>query len=314
MRFKGTERSGYRALPGAADQLGGHYEPVPLSKLLENEQLPLTLFEDNLYMQATMFQPVGGMDQFAMGFKRAIKSKIVMGAEVTNIHQTHNGVTIAMKDTASGAKSALKADYVICTIPLTILSKIANNFDKPVKAAIASVKYDHSNKVAFESPRFWEKEQIYGGISFVGGETNMVWYPSWGLHSDKAVLVACYSSGVPGEKFAKHSVAEQIAMSAAVVERLHPGKSKEMSQPIVVNWTKIPYNMGPWPNWEVAEGTNTKPAYMLLNQPHGRVHFCGAHLSQMPGWQEGAVYSAHRTIAALAKQNGLARVPTTKAG
>lgn len=44
------------------------------------------------------------------------------------------------------------------------------------------------------------------------------------------------------------------------------------------------------------------PAYRLLNQPQGRVHFAGAHLSQMPGWQEGAVFSAHRTIAALAKQ------------
>ena len=44
------------------------------------------------------------------------------------------------------------------------------------------------------------------------------------------------------------------------------------------------------------------PTYRLLNQPHGPVHFAGAHLSQTPGWQEGAVLSAHRTIAALASQ------------
>ena len=50
------------------------------------------------------------------------------------------------------------------------------------------------------------------------------------------------------------------------------------------------------------EGHFDSAEYRLLNRPHGRVHFAGAHLSQTPGWQEGAVYSAQRTIAALNDQ------------
>lgn len=74
---------------------------------------------------------------------------------------------------------------------------------------------------------------------------------------------------------------------------------------MVVNWSKIPFNYGPWPDWQGQagqEGHMDSPAYRLLNRPSGRVHFAGAHLSQTPGWQEGAVFSAHRTIAALADQ------------
>jgi monoamine oxidase len=310
MTYKGSERSGLKTVPGAADQMSEKVPPLSLQQLLENEQLPMSLFEENIDMQATMFQPVGGMDQIPMGFQRAIKSPILRQCEVTNIRQSSTGVKVVIKDLKTKSSRTVTADYAIITIPLTVLSKIDNNFDKPVKQAIASVIYDHSNKVAFETPRFWENDQIYGGISFVGGETNMVWYPSWGLHSDKAVLVACYASGKPAAAFAKRPLSEQIAMSAAVVERLHPGKSGQMSKPMVVNWEKIPYNLGPWPNWNPeigGEGANN-PAYKLLNQPHGRVYFSGAHLSQIPGWQEGAVLSAHRTINALAERTKVAKV------
>ncbi len=125
--------------------------------------------------------------------------------------------------------------------------------------------------------------------------------------------MACYGVGAIAKSFAKRPLAEQIAVSTAIVDRLHPGKASEMSKPIVVNWSKIPYNLGAWSNWnpEAAgrEGGPPKPGYTLLNKPHGRVHFCGSHLSQMPGWQEGAVLSAHRTINTLVSQAGAKTAP-----
>jgi monoamine oxidase len=47
----------------------------------------------------------------------------------------------------------------------------------------------------------------------------------------------------------------------------------------------------------------------LLNQPEERVYFSGAHLSQLPSWQEGAVLAAHRTIELIASRVG-AGTPT----
>mgnify|MGYP000995222746 CR=1 FL=1 len=308
MAFSGTARSGYLTPPGAATQFSVHNPPVPLKDLIQNPQLGSILFEDNIDMQATMFQPVGGMDQIALGFERAITSAILTNMDVQEITKAENGVTVRYLDKVTKKTSTIQGDYAIITIPLALLASIKNNFDKPVQDAIASVPNDFSNKIGFEAPRFWEKDQIYGGISFVGGETNLVWYPSTGLHTERGMLLACYGSGERAESFAKRSMIEQIGVAREVVDKLHPGHAMECIKPVVVNWSKIPYSMGAWPSWIGSDGVRNRegsidsPAYRLLNEPHGRVHFMGAHLSQTPGWQEGAVYSAHRTLTALSKQ------------
>ena len=304
--FEGTTRSGFAMRPGAADQMEKMISPLPLRDLIGNAQLPMTLFEDNVYMQATMFQPTGGMDQIPMGFERALKKPIVKNTEIIRLTQSGKGVKIIARDRNTGAQSVYDADYAIVTIPLVVLSKIPGDFSPAYKRAIASVPYDSSNKIGFDTPRFWEQEQIYGGISFVGGETALIWYPTAGLYTPRGVLLATYNSGARAITFAKRPIAEQIEMARAAVERVHPGHSGDLTKPIAVNWSKIPYNLGPWPNWDPAgglqEGHNDSPAYRLLNQPDGRFYLCGAHLSQTPGWQEGAVQSAHRTLAALASR------------
>jgi monoamine oxidase len=319
--FNGTIRSGFSTGPGAGiSSFETPAKPTDLKSLLANEQLKQTLFEDNLYMQATMFQPVGGMDQISVGIERNLKNRAILGAEVQHIRHNGKGVEIVYIDKNSGAARTVKADYCVCTIPFPVLAKIDANFAKPVAKAIAGVVYDNSNKVAFEAPRFWEREQIYGGITFVGGETNMIWYPSAKLHSERGMILGCYSSGVPGAAFAKRPIAEQIAMARGMIERVHPGHGADCVNALAVNWLKIPYSLGPWPNWNpgqtgLQEGHTDTPAYRLLNQPDGRVFFASAALSQTPGWQEGAIMSAHAAVNALAKQvaeRGLVE-PTRKA-
>ncbi len=301
-------RSGFGTPPGAGtSSFETAPKATPLGTLLGNQQLPMTLFEDMLYMQATMFQPVGGMDQISVGIERNLKTRAIRGAEVQRIRHDAKGVEIIFTDKASGAARTLKADYCVCTIPFPVLAKIDGNFSKPVTAAIASVVYDNSNKVAFEAPRFWERDQIYGGISFVGGETSLIWYPSTGLHSERGMILGCYSSGEAGARFVKHSIAEQIAMARAAIEKAHPGHGDDCVNPLAVNWIKVPYSLGPWPNWNPEkkgpqEGHNDTPAFRLLCQPEGRDFFASAALSQTPGWQEGGIQSAHATVAALTKQ------------
>jgi monoamine oxidase len=195
--FAGTERSGFGAAPGAGVTFSSAGSAVPLDQLLANERLPMTLFEDNLYMQATMFEPVGGMDRIHAGFDRNLRRPAIRGAEVTRIRHTGRGVEVVYRDKASDVVDTVSADYIICTIPFPVLAKIDTDFSPALKKTIAGVVYDHSNKVAFESPRFWEKEQIYGGISFVGGPTTLIWYPSAGLHSPAASSTGCIRGMAP---------------------------------------------------------------------------------------------------------------------
>lgn len=158
--FEGTERSGFGAAPGAGVTFSSAASAVPMDQLLANQRLPMTLFEDNLYMQATMFEPVGGMDQIHAGFDRHLRRPAIRGAEVTRIRHTARGVDVVYRDKASAVVQTVNADYIICTIPFPVLAKIDTDFSPTLKKTIASVVYDCSNKVAFESPRFWEREQI----------------------------------------------------------------------------------------------------------------------------------------------------------
>lgn len=307
--FAGSSRSGFVTEPGAGvANIATYPPPVPLDTLMANQSLPMTLFEEHMYMQATMFQPVGGMDQIVRGIERNLRSRPILGAEVVKIRHGADGATIGYVDRASGQAHMMKADYVVCTIPFSVLAKIDADFPKPYAQAIAGVAYDHAVKVAFDAPRFWEREEIYGGITFTGGETGMIWYPSAGLHGDRGMILGCYSLGGNAAAFGKRAMEDQIAMARASIDRVHPGHGADCVNPLVVDWARVKYSQGPWPAWDPnAVGGLAEPAidtapYRLLNMPVGRIHFAGAQLSQMPGWQEGAVHSAHATVAALAQQ------------
>src|SRR5208283_4345890 len=124
-------------------------------------------------------------------------------------------------------------------------------FAPGVKAAIEKITYDSAYKVAWESRRFWEQDgdEIYGGISsLTTGLVRTIWYPSAKLMSKRGVLVAGY--GVENwEDFGKLSSHEaKLAASKDAVEKLHPGKSKELEKPMYMCWGKVPYNLGSWVN------------------------------------------------------------------
>ena len=248
--FTGTQRSGFGHGPGAGVAFATSGKSVPLSTLLANQQLPDTLFEEMLYMQATMFQPVGGMDRIHAGFDRNLKSPAVRGAEVVRIRNLPKGVEVAYRVKRTGTVAIATGDYLVCTIPFPVLATIDTDFGAPVKQAITAVSYDYSNKIGFDAPRFWEKEdQIYGGITFTGGPTSLIWYPSARLHAERGMLLACYGSGREAAEFQRRPITDQIAFARNVVDRVHPGHGKDLTNGVAVNWHKIPYSLGPWPDW-----------------------------------------------------------------
>ncbi len=306
--YKGSERSGYVTVPGAADQKGVARPPLPLRDLLADDVLPYALFEDNILMQATMLEPTGGMDAIPKALAKALKTPPILGAEVTAFRQSPNGAEVAIRDRKTGAARKLTADYLVVTVPLPILAKVASDLPAEVKTAIASAVYDNASKVAFDAPRFWEAQQIYGGLSFIGGETALVWYPSAGFHKPRGLLVGAYTVQGPARAFQAHSFEEQIALSRAAVEKLHPGHGKDLSAPLVIDWNRQAFNLGPWIHWE-GDG-NDPAAYRLLNQPQGRIFLSGAHLSQLPSWQEGGVAAARRTVALIADRVRADRLAT----
>ena len=114
------------------------------------------------------------------------------------------------------------------------------------------------------------------------------------------MLVGAYVAGwthkdTP-ESFVAKPIAEQIAISAASIEALHPGKSRLLEKPVAVNWGQVPFSEGVGaigPEW----GERRRGArYDELLKPEGPIVFAGEHLSYAGLWQEGAALSAHEAL------------------
>ena len=295
--YGGSARSGLARVPGAFDQVQQSVAPRTLDQLLANPNLAALLFEENILMQATMLAPIGGMDQIPRAVAASLRKPVVAGAQVQEIRRSGRGVRIVWRD-AGGRARSLRADRAIITLPLPILAGIKSDFSAPVRRAIAASRYQDTVKVAFQSRPFWEDQQIYGGLSFVGGETSVIWYPSDRFQQPQEVLLAAYMSQDAAKSFSRRPLPEQIALARDAVEKVHPGHAADLHAPVVVNWRKERYNLGPWLDWE-ADG-NRLENFRLLNQPDGPFLFAGSHLSQYSGhWQEGAVLSARRAADAL---------------
>jgi monoamine oxidase len=136
---QGSTRSGYKTLPGSAEEVGVRRDPVPLGVLLDADMWTAMLFEENFAQQATMFQPVGGMDRIAEAFAKKLGSVVRLGSEVTAIRRTNNGVSISFVDKQAGRHNAIEAAYCIATIPLKVLQGIECDFSPAYRAAIRDV-------------------------------------------------------------------------------------------------------------------------------------------------------------------------------
>ena len=79
----------------------------------------------------------------------------------------------------------LKADWCLCTIPLSILSQIDIKVGDAMKEAIDAVPYDASVKIGLQfKRRFWEQDDdIYGGITYTDLPVQTLGYPATGYGS-----------------------------------------------------------------------------------------------------------------------------------
>ena len=302
--YTGSQRSGFKVYPGAGPEAPEPKDPLPMHALLSADLWQGLLAEDVIDWQATMFQPIGGMDRIPAAFEKKLGSVVRYGAEVKQIRQSPTGVTVTYRDRKSGKSETITGDYCICAMPFSVVKTIDADFSPDVKELITESTYDSGYKVAWESRRFWEQEyNIYGGLSYLRQTVDVVWYPSAQFFSEKGIIVGGYSIE-NGTAFGRlPNMQAKLDASRASIEKLHPGCSKELTNPVYVNWGEIPFNLGSWIH---GYGSDYAKTYKRIIFPDRRVYFAGDHTSHIIGWQEGAALSAYRTInqIGVAVQNG----------
>jgi monoamine oxidase len=300
--FDTAERRGYEVNKG-----GGLMpppqpsQPIGLTDLLDSN-LWAALNPGQIHQwQSTIFQPVGGMDMTPKAIGREIASLVTLNAQVKQIKQDEKGVTVSYVDSRTGKDPRqVRADYCVCTIPLSILSQLDINVGAPMAAGINALSYESAVKIGLQMKRrFWEEDEaIYGGITFTDLPIQQIAYPNTSFNRPgKGVLLGAFSFGDAALTLSGMSPKARVQKAVECGAQIHPQYMSEFENGVAVAWHRVPGAMGCAAAWD---SQLQALHYDNLAQIDGRIVLAGDHLSRgLTGWQEGAVLSSIDAITRL---------------
>ncbi len=293
-------RAGYSIDPGDVATPGRPWPTLSLEEVMASDFWNSEMFNDLEYFwQTSLMQPVDGMDMIWRGFLRAgvpggdVAGLITYDQPVRSIEVDGTGATVT---TLNGM--TLGADYVVATLSAPLLARLGGNFIDPVVREILSQVYiAPACKVGFQGrSRFWEQEnRIYGGISWIKAPINQIWYPNYSFNSPTGVLTGAYNRGPTAAAFQRLSRPERIEAALEQGGRLHPGYRDKVfaENGVSIAWAKIPYQAGGWANDTAYSQPEIFERMAAADPVGGRVFMAGDWFSYWPGWQVGALDSAH---------------------
>jgi monoamine oxidase len=285
LAYLGSSRAG----PRAAQQGQAAHAPFGLDALLRTGFWQLGAAAWDELQQSTLLQPVGGMDRIARAFVERLGPRIRYNAEVRAIRRAPDGVRVVFA-AANGRAEELRADVCVCTIPLPVLATIPLDVAPAMQAAIRSVPYASTIKIGMQfARRFWEEDDgIYGGISWTDQPIAQIWYPSWGYGGRKGIVQGAYTFGADAAALGALGPQARLAEARKQGARLHPQYHDAYENGFSVAWQRVRYSGGGW----AQHGASARP----LHESDGVIYLAGEHMSELTGWQEGAVRSAQHVV------------------
>ncbi|MEM9385686.1 MAG: FAD-dependent oxidoreductase [Pseudomonadota bacterium] len=301
--YQGSHRAGIAG--GGMIIPASERDPFELKELLKSDFWRFPMHWGELGDQATpMMQPVGGMDRIVAGFMRQVGSMVRLNCPVRGVFLRPGGVRVAYQD-ANGERQEIDATYCLNSIPSHLLSGIEHNFPARYARALQAPTRGKLFKIGLQArERFWEREGIYGGISWTFQDIAQIWYPSHGIHSAKGIVLGAYTFPPQvGEKFARLTPAERIAKAIREGEKVHPGYGSYMQTGISVAWHRMNHMLGCAARWDEQ---NRREYFPTLAAPVGNHFMIGDQVSYHAGWQEGALASALKVIEQIDERTTMA--------
>ncbi len=289
--YAGNTRIDYLGLPEAQREM------LDIRELLKSNALRQVMTDNEGETGPILLTPVGGMDKLPNAFVHALGNRVKFRAPVRSVTVRDDGVDVVYAQ--DGQEQLIEADYCFNCIPTHLMTGIRNNFPARYVRAMKYVRRGVAFKGAFQAKeRFWEKENIYGGISWTNQPIRQIWYPSHGIHKAKGVVLGAYDYG-GGMHFTRMTQAERLEAMLAQGEKVHPGYRQLMEKGITVAWHRMDHNLGCSARWgQMTEDAET--TYRLLQAPlNGRHFFIGDQISRHSAWMESALQSAHWSMSEM---------------
>lgn len=255
------------------------------------EDSALDFFRDQLGHRGakSMSRIRGGNDRLTRAMAAKLGEKIRYGAEAVRIEQRETAVRVTCREWSG--QHAIEADRVICTIPFPVLRRleIAPRFSAAKQEVIEKLYLDPVVRVYAQARRrFWEDDGLNGFASADDGVE--IWQPTFSQPGRRGILHTYFGDGL-GAKVVAVPVADRVAHSMNVMERVFPGLAEHTEGTYQWCWADEPFARGAYTVLNVGQVIGWSK---LIRQPEGRIHFAGEHASAFPGWMQGAIESGLR--------------------
>ncbi len=264
----------------------------------------LDMFFSDILVETShdLLQLEGGMDQIINHLAAAIKSPIKCNQKVVGLHVQSDYVQVSYLE--EGQLRTRRCDYVLCTIPFSIVRQMKlSGFDRKKLAAIDKTFYCPATKVLFHCVEaFWQKDGIKGGASFSDEGIRQTYYPSIKSNlSRDSTLLASYTIGDDADHLGMMSEAERYAYVKNAVSKLHyeikkPGMVLDMA---TIAWGSYEWSVGgcsiPW-GGDITSESNHHIHYLEAARPQNTLFFAGEHCSRFPAWLQGAIESSIEAV------------------
>ena len=298
-RYTSSIRGGYAVAPGLSGERGWPLETLSLQELARSPlwQTAAT-FSELAFHSSPMLEVVGGMDKLPAAFVPHLQS-VRCATPCIRLERLPGGRGRATFRRPDGQTFTQEADYILITAPPPAARVISHDFADRWRKPLAEAQFSPTVKIGFHADhRFWEDEGIYGGYSWTTQDIAQVGYPSHGLHANGGIVHAGYiRGGEVGDRLSNMEPTSRHRRVLRQMSRLHETFARYAGAAVSVAWRDMPYQRGGWLEGEPGERRQLVEA---LSEPDWPYVLAGDYLSELSGWQEGAVLSAQAAVICIA--------------
>lgn len=306
-------RPGFERLPGV--EPGVEVHPLTLPEVLDSGFWATRFYQpEDFLWQPTLFQPVGGMDRIAEALARAVGADSIRTNAVVREIVFDDAAEEWIVD-ADG--ELIRAHACISNIPMPLLEGPLGDlgrqpFPPAFRAALRDVFSIQATgtqgflapttKVGWQAPReLWQQPDpsahrvvpIFGGISWTSHPMTQLWYPSDRFFDQLGVLTGAYNFGEDATEWGEYSPQWRLRNARDGARQLAGDSFADgLGAGLAIAWQNIEHLRGGWAQWQNVPNNMASYNALLAGARKSRFFICGDQLSQLPGWQEGAVVSA----------------------
>jgi monoamine oxidase len=267
---------------------------------LDSPETPVYYFEEG----SEQYKIVGGCQEITRGIaERLDEGQVKLGHRLEAVKSSGEGFTLTFQD-PNGSALDVEADFVIMTVPFSILRDIEMRMEMPPdkKKAIAEMGYGvHTKLLAGVHKRVW-LEKGYSGGAYTDEPFQAMYDNSMmdGYEGAPGGLTF-YLGGQASIDVRAGTAQEQVERFLPGADKIIPGISAVFNGKVErFDWGTYPFSVGGYPCYTVGQWVGIVDP----GAPVGNMLFAGDHCSDYQGYINGATESGRRAAEELATRLG----------